>query len=451
MDRLFYQPEKGAACDFIPYYENGIFYLFYLRDYRDPARCGEGTPWHLITTRDFMHFEEHGEVLPRGMMDDQDLYVFTGSVLKYRNRYHIWYTGHNPYFLQKNMPQEAIMHAVSDDLFNWTKVPPDSFYAPKGFAPDDWRDPFVFRDGNDFRMLLAARSSDHAKRYSGLTAQLISEDGIRWQVTDPFWAPEMYFTHECPDLFRIGDWYYLLYSEFSKERVTHYRMSRSLEGPWLKPEDDRFDGCAYYAAKSAASGDKRYLFGWLSTREGEADDGAWEWGGCLVVHELFQRSDGTLGVRMPDSIYRAIRERTLTATKSIDGTCRRESAVCGVMDDFCAIDLQISYQGGNGSISLALFADENLEEGHFIRLELDQKRMVIDRWPREAHINHEPGLVRSVERWNQNGIRLTVIIDGTAACAYLDGELALCFRAYRQQDPLWGLIAEDVKIAVSPP
>mgnify|MGYP001143180048 CR=1 FL=1 len=80
--------------------------------------------------------------------------------------------------------------------------------------------------------------------------------------------------------------------------------------PELAPANDTFDGRAFYAAKSASvgatksasdgaakstSGDdgRRYMFGWLPTREGETDSGKWQWGGELVVHEVVQRADGT--------------------------------------------------------------------------------------------------------------------------------------------------------------
>ena len=34
MNRLFYRPENAWVGDLIPYYENGMFYAFYLHDPR---------------------------------------------------------------------------------------------------------------------------------------------------------------------------------------------------------------------------------------------------------------------------------------------------------------------------------------------------------------------------------------------------------------------------------
>lgn len=41
---IFYRPVAGVAADFIPFYWDGAYHLFYLKDYRDPSGHGEGTP-----------------------------------------------------------------------------------------------------------------------------------------------------------------------------------------------------------------------------------------------------------------------------------------------------------------------------------------------------------------------------------------------------------------------
>ena len=115
------------------------------------------------------------------------------------------------------------------------------------------------------------------------------------------WAPDLYFTHECPDLFQIGDDWCLVYSTFTERTVTHHRRSRSQDGPWRAPADDAFDSRAFYAAKSATDGRRRFIFGWLPSRTEERDDGAWQWGGNLVVHEILDVA-GAFIVRPPETV-----------------------------------------------------------------------------------------------------------------------------------------------------
>lgn len=170
--RVFLPPGWSLGGRFHPLLQpgQGRFHLFYLLDWRNKEKNGEGTPWYQISTTDFINFTEHGEMLARGTKAEQDLYVFTGSVVEGEGRCHIFYTGHNPYFRQQGKPEQGVMHAVSDDLLHWTKTPADTFYAPgEKYEPHDWRDPFVFwnPEAREYWALLAARASRPDRRAAG--------------------------------------------------------------------------------------------------------------------------------------------------------------------------------------------------------------------------------------------------------------------------------------------
>lgn len=306
MYHIFYHPPetKGAAADFIPYFSEDGFHLFYLFDHRDNDNYGEGISWRKITTTDLVDFTDHGTILPHGALDSPDLYVFTGSVIQSEDIYHIFYTGHNPHLHTYGDHLQCIMHAVSRDLKNWTKVPEDSFYAPEGFDKCDFRDPFVYYDldSRKYYMLLCARTDSGDTLRRGVVLQLCSDDLKTWSNDRVLYAPYMFHTLECPDLFQIGDWWYLIFSEYSDKHTTCYRMSRHRNGPWIKPRCDTFDGRAYYAAKTASDGNNRYLFGWVPTRQDNSDSKPWMWGGNLLIHQLIQEDDGTLTVCIPGSI-----------------------------------------------------------------------------------------------------------------------------------------------------
>ena len=142
--------------DFIPYYKDGRYRIFYLHDWRDREKHGEGTAWHQVSTDNFIDYKEHGEMIPRGGKDEQDLYVFTGSVIEADGLYHIFYTGHNPHFREQGKAEQGVMHAISYDLEHWIKVEEDTFYSPNDiYEIHDWRDPFVFwnEDANEYWML----------------------------------------------------------------------------------------------------------------------------------------------------------------------------------------------------------------------------------------------------------------------------------------------------------
>lgn len=462
MEKLFYKPQNAWAGDFIPFYKDGKFRLFYLHDWRNKEKKGEGTSWYQISTEDFIHFIEHGEMLTRGSKEEQDLYVFTGSVIEAQGLYHIFYTGHNPHFRKQGKPEQAVMHAVSYDLIKWEKIPEDTFYAPTDiYEPHDWRDPFVFwnEETEEYWMLLAARLKTGPSRRRGCTALCTSKDLKHWKVREPFWAPNLYYTHECPDLFKIGDWWYFVYSTFSERYVTHYRMSKSLKGPWQAPENDTFDGRAFYAAKTCSDGNKRYVFGWNPTKSGEKDEGEWQWGGNLVVHEVVQRLDGTLAVKIPDTVDRAFKKAVPVCftsgigiwdiqENSIKGTSP-DSFACAVaveLPSCCKITATLTFEENTRGCGLMLRVSEDLESAYYIRLEPHRNRLVFDSWPRRGDLPFMVELERPIKLTSRKPYDLKVLIEDSVCEVYLDDQIAMSTRLYNLKGGKWGVFVTDGEV-----
>jgi beta-fructofuranosidase len=447
---LFFRPgPQAAAADFIPFYWQGDYHLFYLEADRS-GTAPEGTPWKHLVTRDFVTFEDWGEALSRGAPDRQDLYAFTGSVVERQGTFYLFYTAHNPHFKQRGRPQEAIMRATSPDLRSWTRDEKFLLAPPtgEGYEPHDWRDPFVFwnAEAGQYWMLLAARRANPGpERRQGLVAVMTSDDLRRWVLREPLWAPDEYYTHECPDLFRVGAWWYLVYSTFSDRMATHYRVASSPRGPWLAPDHDTFDGRAYYAAKTAGDGARRYVFGWLPDRQGDSDEGAWMWGGNLVVHEVVPHPTGVLTVRPPETILAAFPTHQPLAplpvlgrwhihadNLAVDSTSRFSVAQVGVMPAECLIETEVSFTHGTQSVGLLLHASDDLTRYYQVRLEPARQRMVIDRWPRPGD---QPLMVEQPLTMREgHPVRLRIIADGTCVVAYANDEVALSCRMYDHRE-----------------
>ncbi|MEE8736181.1 hypothetical protein [Bifidobacterium subtile] len=393
MPKLFYKPDKGWVGDVIPYCENGIFYLFYLCSRRDAPE--EGTDWNLVTTRDFVHFDEHGPQHIRGDEQSPDFNAYTGSVVKDESgNYHLFYTGQNPrYCNDVGAPLQIVMHAVSKDgMQSWQKIPTDAFGAPQEYQTSDWRDPFVFWDEQEgiWHLILAARKKSGVDRRQGVVAQYTSTNLHDWNLSEPLWQPDRYITQECPDVFFWNGWWYLVYSEFSDSFVTRYRMSRSLKGPWLAPAcgRDSIDGRAFYAAKTASHNGRRFLFGWIASREDANDDGAWQWAGTLSILEVVQHENGSLAFSIPDEVLKAFTQKVwglpddhaFTVGRS-DGYASRMVAADVPNSSHVRISFEISANKADAGIILRAGEDGNC--GHIIRFEPKRNRFVWDRWPRK--------------------------------------------------------------------
>ncbi|OQA78492.1 MAG: Sucrose-6-phosphate hydrolase [Tenericutes bacterium ADurb.Bin239] len=442
--KLFYKPAHAIIADCIPYYENGVYHIFYLLDYRLKEEVG--TPWFKITTKDFVTFKDHGEMLKRGHKEEYDQYVFTGSVFKTPDGlYHIWYTGHNIDMDPGNYVQ-AVMHAVSRDLENWTKIPEDTFIAPSSgeYEHRDWRDPYVFfnEQTKEYNMLLTTRMSNGPKLRRGATTLLVSKDFKKWEIKRPFYAPELYYAHECPDLFKMGEWYYHVFSEFSRYHVTRYVMAKSLTGPWLKPRNDKFDGRAYYAAKTVSDGQRRFILGWNPTKEGNVDNGLWQWGGNLVVHELFQNKDGTLRVKMVDEIDNAFakgqalkfvtRDKKPVDLSHIESLTKVFTAYSEVDNtNTYQLEFKFRYHSKAARIGLLLNTSPEDDTGYGFFVEPHHQRLVFELFPVFPQYSYLSVYLErpiSVKEGTLNTLK--VIVEDNMAIAYLNDEVALSTRMY---------------------
>lgn len=431
---IFYRANDGFTADIIPFYDKGKFKLFYLHDYRNRNISGEGTPWRLIETENLVDYEEKGEVIPRGKITEQDLYIFTGSVYKEADdKYHIFYTGHNPHF--KNQGQvQGVMHAISKDGLNWQKVAGYCFYAPKGFEKDDWRDPFVYYDEKtkEYKMLLAARKKEGPKERRGCTVVCKSTDLYEWEFETIFWEPNAYFTHECPDLFKIEDTYYLLYSEFTDKCLTRYVMSKSLNGPWVAPIDDCFDGRAYYAAKTTLSNDKRrYIFGWVPTKEEKLDVNHFMWGGNLLCHEIVQREDKTLGVKIPESVSKYFEQKrtSLPGAKLESLTGVLVHNLVGKSSSAYKLSLDVKVKEPTYSFGILFNQNSALDKAYAYIFEPNKNRLFIDNFPcPEWRFSN----FRNVERYLEKRDRyhLELIYQDGIVVLYVDTLIALSCHVY---------------------
>jgi len=460
---LFFKPKNAWAADFIPYYKDGTFHLFYLLDWRDPARHGEGTPWYKVSTNDFVNFKDHGEMIERGGANNQDQYIFTGSVIEANDKYHIFYTGHNRSFYTKKdpgQPAEAVMHAISDDLENWEKVPGDTFHVlSDDYEVHDWRDPFVLfnEEEEEYQMLLSARKKQYTKLRRGCTAICASKDLKKWELREPLWEPHQYYAHECPDLFNIGDWWYHVFSEFSDRHVTLYRMAKSVDGPWKAPENDMFDGRAYYAAKTASDGAKRYIFGWNPTKVGNTDRGLWQWGGNLVVHEIYQKPDGSLGTKIPDSVDKAFVKPKPIVFKDFNSSCHDKShtsisSVIGAqmhlsdqkLPDCYKYEVTIKFKQNTHRCGIVLNGSIDAEGGYVYMLEPYKNKFMFEYWPNYPQYRYN-GLTCERPIKLQAGVEyhIKVLVQSGICVAYLNNEVALSARMYDSINGNIGLIVCD--------
>ncbi len=300
---LYPAPEGGYVGDVMPFVsEDGTLELYYLYD---TDHNGQGYhPIYKYSTRDLCGYEDHGMVLEYGLMSAPDPALGTGCVMQdQEGGYHLFYTGHNDTG-NGGRGKECVMHASSTDREHWVKDEDALFFSPEGYSKDDFRDPEVFWVEEDqcYWLLIAA----HEDMLGGVVVKYTSTDLKNWEFIGPIFAPMAQYMCECPDLFRIGDTWYLTYSW---DCVTYYAMSDSMGGPFVPPRDNILDGKGlmegngfmFYAAKPAELDGRLYLCGWLGRAGMSADSGFYQWAGSVLCHQVVQHEDKTLGLKAPET------------------------------------------------------------------------------------------------------------------------------------------------------
>ena len=278
------QPYVG---DTMPCYEDGTYYIYYLKEGGDSYNHS----LYLTTTTDFLTYREYDEpIIESNRSGGQDGWAGTGSVVKVKDEYYFFYTGHASSDIYEYM--EKIMVAKGKDLTHFEKVTdweitPASSLGQK----NDFRDPQVYYDPEtDTIVMTVTASQGNVARILKYTLssdlQTVNYDGIIFSnAVGNFW------NLECSDTFKLGDTWYLTYS--AQDDTLWYASSETPYGPY--GEAKRLDGKLFYAAKHVESPDGVYMVGWA--RRSESPSSTQEvsgWAGNLAVQKLVRGENGEL-------------------------------------------------------------------------------------------------------------------------------------------------------------
>lgn len=297
---FFFLPEKDGFVqpyigDCMPYYEDGVYYIYYLKEGGDSFRHSI----YLATTTDFLTYTEYDEpILESSDTPAQDEWIGTGSVVKAEDTYYLFYTGHTD---SDAFPcAETIMAAKGTSLTSFQKIegweitPDDSLNQKR-----DFRDPQGYYDEETGTIIFTVTASmDGVARILKYTVSKdlsqVTYDGIIF--TDPIGKV---YNLECSDTFRIGDTWYLTYS--AQDDVLWYASSSEPYGPYSEPR--HLDGPLFYAAKHVENEENSYMVGWARRSGSERDTRkVSEWAGNLLVQQIQQQPDGSLVLKPVEAI-----------------------------------------------------------------------------------------------------------------------------------------------------
>lgn len=441
--QIFPTLETSFVGDPMPFYDEGKFHVFYLEDLRD-GKVGYH-PWSLFETSNFYEYENKGEVIPYGNdLKDQDIALGTGSVIKdQKGIYHAFYTGHNDTY----EPKEAIMHATSNDMVNWTKIPEDTFYAGDNYAKNDFRDPYVLyvEAEKQYWMLVSTRNES-----TGVLAKYTSKDLKTWKDEGIFFVNDMGTDSnmECSSLINYKGKWYLSFSDQWPDRVFHYRVSDSISGKFEIPKQDVVDGNGFYAGRLETDGENLYVFGWNGTKYQHLDKEEYDWAGNLVVHQLEQKKDGELrpivNTMISEKMINEVKASPVLLTDTIDVT-GDSYALKGNEYEFVEfnnilgsykIDATIKNFSNSEKFGFAFNTDE--EGVGELNLIFDVKNNEIYFYNTNQIYQEDPQSVIAFDFSKADELDITLLVSDGVASMYVNDQCAMTARMYTSQGTKWG-------------
>ena len=199
------------------YVDNDTIHCFYLTC---PNTIERHTSWDIAhaTSANLTDWTLHGVILRKGEPDAYDgRCPATGSVIRFKDRYWLAYTGN------WNGPQPVAAMAVSDDLFNWEKLPNNpvtqidpAYYDDTPRRPPrdwlHWRDPFLFEYEGAVYHYVCANKNNGPIDERGTLGLAKTTDMLTWQVLPPPQVDPVCTEMECPQVHHVDGRYYLIFS-----------------------------------------------------------------------------------------------------------------------------------------------------------------------------------------------------------------------------------------------
>jgi beta-fructofuranosidase len=225
---------KWEIGDIDVFIHDGKFHLFHLiipnHDYIAHATSDDGINWKRNKNALFVGHP--------GEWDDDMLW--TMHVSKEADLFIMYYTGLRR---EDQGDVQKVGKATSKDLIHWNKSTdflPLCSEAPfyeclKTNNPREWlsfRDPFLFKDGDDTHLLMCARKPEGFVSRRGCVGLATLNKDNKLVLQENLFSPMVYDDIECPCAIKIGDTYYLIGS-IREDLKIKYWFSDKFKGEYV--------------------------------------------------------------------------------------------------------------------------------------------------------------------------------------------------------------------------
>ncbi|WP_435172070.1 glycosyl hydrolase [Paenibacillus glycanilyticus] len=351
--------------DCMPFFDGQKYRIYYLFDRRGHAsKWGLGAhQWSQISTSDLRNWEHHPMAV--AITEEGEGSICTGSVFRKDERsYYAFYA-----VRAVDGSPAQLTYAVSEDGISFAKTGRSIGLSDRYTLPSV-RDPHVFQSEDGKYHMLITTSLIDSGRNKGCLAHLESDDLENWTELEPFIVPGYHDEPECSDCFEWNGWHYLI---FSNDGTARYRYARDLNGPWLRPAMDVFDGPQWRVPKTAAfPGGRRIAAGFLSSPG--------KYGGELILREVVQQPDGSLGFKfVPKLMEQSTAAPKLLEPFRLEGGAGWADKAAGQPSESYRLSFQAKPEDQTMYFGFSVADSSNFTSGYDVRFEPSRRKIGIHR------------------------------------------------------------------------
>ncbi|HHF2901038.1 TPA: sucrose-6-phosphate hydrolase [Vibrio alginolyticus] len=333
-------------------YFNGEHHIFYQWTPVGPVHGMKY--WYHLSTKDFIHFEDHGI----GLHPDQDYDshgVYSGGAFVENDEAILFFTGnHRDENWERSSTQCFAKMSVKGQIEKHGVVIENEHYT------EHFRDPKVWKDGDDYLMVVGAQTQE--KR--GSMALYRSRDLMNWQHKGSIQTRynNLGYMWECPDFFEIDNQSVMLFSPqgVSSDNPYDFKNIYSVAyivGDCLNLDSMEFEnhqdiaqpdyGFDFYAPQTYLDDSgRRILIAWVGLPDIDAPSVVHQWAGMLSLPRELKIQDGYLV------------QSVLPELKALQGDA---VAVDGVLElDTTSFMVQLETETDEFELTLANAAGDNI-------------------------------------------------------------------------------------------
>lgn len=332
---------------------------------------------------------------------------------------------------------QCLATSTDVDLHTWKKLPePIVATPPEGLKVTGFRDPGVWREGEDWLMTLGSGT----KEKGGMVLIYKSRDLRHWdylhplieggisgqQAANPVDTGRMW---ECPDFFPLGDRHVLL---FSAKRKVWWKTGLYQDRRFTPHKEGVLDFGSYYAAKTMLDAQgTRILWGWIPETRPEAEYRAAGWAGIMALPRVLSLgADGGLEMTVAPAAQ-TLRAKSVRLAPQLSAAEKQKSLSAYRIQNLAA-ELEAEFAAGQG-FSLRFISEKSIP---FTEISYDPARAGRELLVNEIAAQLDPS----------DSIKLQAWLDGSSLELIVNRKTTLTARIYTAPD---GAPACPLKIEVA--